>query len=165
MVIAWLTLAVGASAALAAGSKALGTFGPWTAYVLAESSGKMCYVHSEPEKSKGKYNKRDETYIQVTHRPAAKAKNEVGVTAGYTYKPESDVEIDIDGRTFALFTDKDTAWAREKRDETALVNAMKAGRAMIVRGTSSRGTLTTDTYSLKGFTAAYAAIGKACGVK
>ena len=43
--------------------------------------------------------------------------------------------------------------------------AMKGGKAMVVKGTSSRGTLTTDTYSLAGFTAAYAAIGKACKVK
>ncbi len=36
---------------------------------------------------------------------------------------------------------------------------------MIVAGISSRGTLTTDTYSLNGFTAAYDAITRACGVK
>ena len=42
---------------------------------------------------------------------------------------------------------------------------MKGGLAMIVAGISSRGTLTTDTYSLNGFTAAYDAITKACGVK
>jgi hypothetical protein len=35
---------------------------------------------------------------------------------------------------------------------------------MIVKGTSSRGTLTTDTYSLSGFTAAFNAISKACGL-
>jgi hypothetical protein len=31
-----------------------------------------------------------------------------------------------------------------------------------VQGTSSRGTLTTDTYSLSGFSAAYDAISEAC---
>jgi hypothetical protein len=36
---------------------------------------------------------------------------------------------------------------------------------MIITGFSSRGTKTIDTYSLSGFTAAYTAIGKACGVK
>jgi hypothetical protein len=33
---------------------------------------------------------------------------------------------------------------------------------MVIKGTSSRGTLTTDTYSLAGFTAAYNAIEQAC---
>ena len=46
--------------------------------------------------------------------------------------------------------------------DRAIVAAMKAGRQMIVRGTSTRGTLTTDTYSLSGFSAALAAIDKAC---
>lgn len=39
---------------------------------------------------------------------------------------------------------------------------MKAGRTMIVRGTSTRGTATTDTYSLTGFTAGMKAIDEAC---
>ncbi|MDP6574148.1 MAG: hypothetical protein QGI63_04470 [Rhodospirillales bacterium] len=46
-----------------------------------------------------------------------------------------------------------------------MVGAMKRGLEMVVRGTSSRSTLTEDTYLLSGFTAAHAAIAKACGVK
>ena len=151
--------------ALAAGPKTLGSFGKWSAHLVAGNSGKTCYVHGEPETSKGKYKRRDETYIQVSHRTTGKVKNEIGVTAGYAYRPESDVEIDIDGKPFTLFTAKDSAWMREKKDEARMVAAMKAGRIMVVRGTSSRGTLTTDTYLLKGFTAAYTETSKACGIK
>jgi hypothetical protein len=68
----------------------------------------------------------------------------------------------IDGKQFSLFTDDDTAWGGDARTDSALVTAMKAGTSMTVRGTSARGTLTTDTYSLAGFTAAHAAIDKAC---
>ncbi|MFO1113388.1 MAG: invasion associated locus B family protein [Rhodospirillales bacterium] len=46
--------------------------------------------------------------------------------------------------------------------DRAIVAAMKAGQKMTVRGTSARGTITTDTYSLSGFSAALAAIDKAC---
>ena len=42
---------------------------------------------------------------------------------------------------------------------------MKRGRIMTASGTSSRGTKTVDTYSLKGFTAAYNTIGTDCGNK
>ena len=42
---------------------------------------------------------------------------------------------------------------------------MIRGARLVVKGTSSRGTKTTDTYSLKGFSAAFKAIGKACKVK
>ena len=40
--------------------------------------------------------------------------------------------------------------------------AMIAGATMSVQGTSSRGTLTTDTYSLSGITAALNAIAREC---
>ena len=49
--------------------------------------------------------------------------------------------------------------------EGTIVKAMIQGARMIIKGTSSSGTQTTDTYSLKGFTAAYKAINKACKVK
>jgi hypothetical protein len=152
-------------AAQAAEPRELGSFDAWAAYELREPSGKVCYVYAEPQSAKGDYTKRGPTYVQVTHRPAAKATNEVGVTAGYPYKADSEVEVDIDGTRFSLFTSGDTAWARDSKDDAALAAAMRAGITMVVRGTSARGTLTTDTYSLKGFTAAHNAIGKACGVR
>ena len=39
---------------------------------------------------------------------------------------------------------------------------MKLGTKMVVKGVSMRGTNTTDTYSLKGFIAAYKAMNKIC---
>jgi hypothetical protein len=41
---------------------------------------------------------------------------------------------------------------------------MRAGATMTVTGTSTRGTVTKDIYSLTGFTAANETINKACGV-
>ncbi len=164
MAIAALVCILAAVPARAAGPKTLGAFGEWSAHALSGSAEKTCYAHSEPGKSIGKYTRRDETYVQVTRRTSERGKTEFGVTAGYTYKVESDVEIDIDGRKFTLFTVKDSAWAREQGDEAQLVAAMKAGSTMVVRGTSTRNTRTTDTYSLKGFTDAYKTMGKACGI-
>ncbi len=164
MAIAVLVCMLAAVPVQAAGPKFLGAFSEWSAHVLSGPAGKTCYVHGEPKKSIGKYTRRDQTYTQVTRRTGAKGKTEFGVTAGYTYSKESDVEIDIDGKPFTLFTVKDSAWVREQSDEARLVAAMKAGRTMVVRGTSTRNTQTTDTYSLKGFTAAYNAMGKACGI-
>ena len=46
-----------------------------------------------------------------------------------------------------------------------LVDAMKKGQRMIVRGVSSKGTETKDTYSLSGFMSAYKAINAKCGRK
>ena len=149
----------------AAEAEVIDNFQDWTAFAETEGGEKVCYVASAPEMAEGKYRKRDDPYVLVTHRPAEKSIDVVSVRAGYTYKKGSDVEVNIDGQRFTLFTDDGRAWARDTKTDRALATAMKGGLAMIVAGISSRGTLTTDTYSLNGFTAAYDAITRACGVK
>ena len=61
-----------------------------------------------------------------------------------------------------LFTNNSTAWAQTEKDDASLIKYMKLGNTMIVKGISSRGTNTKDTYSLKGFVAAYKAMNKKC---
>jgi invasion protein IalB len=142
--------------------RVLGTHGYWTAQVDGTGPRRVCYIGSAPQKAEGNYTRRGDTHVLVTHRPADKVKGEVSVTAGYTYREGSEVSVDIDGKTFKLFTRGGNAWAADAAADRVLVSAMKAGNKMVIRGTSSRGTLTTDTYSLRGFTAAHNAIDKAC---
>lgn len=144
----------------------IGRFNDWRAYVDGADAKKICFIGSAPTKAEGKYTQRGQTYVLITHRPgdSPPTQGEVSVEAGYTYKPDSEVSVDINGKTFKLFTRDGNAWARDPQSDKALVQAMRAGNEMVIKGTSSRGTLTTDTYSLLGFTAAYESIGKACGV-
>jgi len=151
--------------AIAAEPKQIGVFKAWSAHRYGAGKQRLCYVYAVPGLSRGKYKRRGATYVQVTHRAKDGARNEVSVMAGYAYKPDSEAVVDIDGRKFKLFTRGDGAWTHDGKQDTALVAAMRAGKSMVLRGTSSRGTRTTDTYSLKGFTAAHKAIGKACGIK
>ena len=161
-VLAALILFVMASSARS--QTPLGTYDEWEALTDKDGGKTVCYIGSMPQKRQGKYKKRDDTYVLITHRPAEKRINELSVQAGYTYKKLSDVEVTIGKQVFELFTDGQHAFAKDSEADKKLVKAMIHGTIMIVRGTSSRGTLTTDTYSLKGFTAAYEAIGKACKV-
>ena len=85
------------------------------------------------------------------------------VDIGYTFKPETDVEVTIGGQTWNLFTNNGNAWAYEAADDGAIVRAMRAGARMAVKGTSSRNNPTTDNYSLSGVTRAHNAINQACG--
>jgi len=163
----FVSLALGAIACLSSDAlaqrKTIGTFSDWTAFADGSGASRICYVGSVPKKAEGKYTRRGDTYTLVSHRPGEKVFGEVSVEAGYTYKSDSEVIVDIDGKKFKLFTKGGNAWARDANADKAIVAAMKAGRRMIIKGTSSRGTLTTDTYSLSGITAAYKAIDKACG--
>jgi Invasion associated locus B (IalB) protein len=163
--VAVFALAAGEARAANGGTKTLGSFGPWSAYSYGGPRGTVCYVYAEPKKEAGQYTERGDTYIQIADRPTENIANELSVTAGYPYKQGSEVALDIDGGRFSLFTDSETAWARDAKTQDEIVKAMKAGRQLEVRGTSSRGTLTTDTYSLAGFTAAIGAASRACGIR
>ena len=149
--------------------KSLGTFDSWVAVELPEKSSKVCYMVARPAKSQPEGAKRGDVLLTVTHRPAAKQRDEVSFQAGYPYKAGAPVMLEIEKKKFELFTnpdaDPDGAWSRDAAMDKALVEAMRNGKTVTVKGTSSRGTETVDSFSLAGFTKAYAEIGKACGIK
>lgn len=150
--------------ALAQNPKQLGSFGNWQALTFEEDGKSGCYVIAEPDRKEGAYNSRGPVYALVTHRPSDDKLGVVTIIAGYAYQEGSQVTLEIGEDKFSLFTQADMAWASDE-DDAKIVEALKKGAGMIVRGTSSRGTETMDSYSLTGFSKAYATIGDACGLK
>ena len=148
----------------ASAETSLSKHGDWEAFTDRESGKLVCYMGAVPTKSRGKYTNRGRTFLLITHRPAEQSKNVISLQAGYTFKKTSEVELAIGETSFKLFTDGQWAFAADTATDNELVKSMIGGAALIVRGLSSRGTETTDTYSLKGFTAALKAIGKACKI-
>ena len=154
----------GTAPALAQEPEHLDTHRDWHTYTFNENGNLVCYMASKPTNEEGEYTQRGDVYLLVTHRPAEASRDVVSVITGYTYGPESEATVTIGDKLFELFTSENTAWARDSATDASMVTAMKAGSSMIVKGTSSRGTLTTDTYSLLGFTAAYNEITRTCGL-
>ena len=143
--------------------KLLGEFNDWSAFYYQDGKNVVCYMASSPQKDEGKYTKRGDIYVVITHRPAEKSFDVVNFVAGYTYKRDARVVVKIGKTTIdKMFVDGDKAWAVSEKTDKQLVEAMKKGERMIVTGESSRGTATKDTYSLSGFTAAYRAISAKC---
>ena len=68
--------------------------------------------------------------------------------------------MSIDNNNFQFFGENDSAWSM--KDDSIIVDAMKAGKGMTVVGYSQRGTETTDTYTLIGFTNAYNSLQQDC---
>jgi invasion protein IalB len=165
VLIAALPAFSGAQEKNLATNEALGKFGDWQAHKFRENGKPVCTAWTQPTKDEGEYKLRGAIYLYVTHRPAEKRFNVVQIVTGYRFKKGSEAHVRIGGQTFKLFTSFDTAWARTAVIDGKLVAAMRRGNSMIVTGISSRGTNTTDTYSLKGISAAHAAINKACGFK
>ena len=142
--------------------KVLATANDWSAFAEGDEGAKVCYAASAPKKKEGKYTERGEVAVLVTHNMGDKSRNVVSVVAGYEYKAGEDVLLEIEGKKFNLFVHEDRAYAPDSATDGAIVGAMKRGSKMVVVGTSSRGTRTTDSYSLLGFTKAYEAISRAC---
>jgi hypothetical protein len=139
--------------------KSLGTFDAWTAVEMPARAGKICYMVARPAKSLPEGAKRGDILLTVTHRPAAKQRDEVSFQSGYPYKAEAPVVLEVEKKK------PESAWSRDTNMDKALVAAMRAGNSLTIKGSSARGTDTTDTFSLDGFSKAYAEIGKACGIK
>lgn len=163
-IFASILLLAASGPASAQGIQVIGKYGDWSAHKFTEDGNPVCYMSSKPTKAEGDYTRRGDIYAIVTHRPAEDSRDVVSIVAGYTYETDSSVEITIGDQSFTLFTHDDGAWAPDEQTDQALVQAMVKGITMVVKGTSSRGTLTTDTYSLNGFTRAHDAISKACGL-
>ncbi len=143
--------------------QALGSYRDWHAYAFdAEADGRICYVASVPTKQEGNYSRRGNPAVLVTRRPGGEGIDEVSVQPGYSYLGGSEVTVKIGDETFTLFTQGEHAWARTPEEDRRLIEAMKRGSDMAVRGTSPRNTYSDDTYSLRGFTRAYEAMVAAC---
>jgi Invasion associated locus B (IalB) protein len=149
-------------AVAAAEPQHLGVFGGWNAYAFDDDGGKVCFMSAKPAESKGKYKTRGEVLLFVTHWPDAKAKNVVSVSAGYGYGKKAEAALKVDGESFHLATEGETAWSKTEEDDASITAAIRKGKTLVVEGASSRGTKTTDTFDLKGSADALDAIEKAC---
>ena len=142
----------------------IGQYSDWAAYVFTEDGKKVCYMASQPKKSEGNYSRRGDVFALVTHRPAEGTKNVFSYITGYGYKPGSDATLKISGKSYTLFTQDETAWAPDADTDGKIAQSIRTGSDMSVAGTSARGTLTKDVFSLKGSGAAHDAINQECGV-
>ena len=111
-----------------------------------------CFIGSAPvETDLPEGKQRGNTYILV-YRINKSKDAIVQIAAGYPYKKDQNVDVTIDNVQFDFYSDDDTAWSN---DDNKVIFAMKKGIKLTVNGESSRGTKTTDIYTLKGFTASY----------
>lgn len=153
----------GPAAAQSKGRQFLGGFRDWDAFKEIRANGeKTCYMISVPKDTAPKNVRRGEIYVIITHWPEAQIRSQVNVVVGYPFKDGGTASAIIDGRTHKMFTRGERAWAYDDKQDRDMTEAMKRGTKLVVKGTSSRGTNTTDRYSLSGFTAAHNAITQAC---
>lgn len=140
----------------------IGTFDDWSAFIFTDAKEKVCYISTRPVRSRGEYTRRGDVFLMVSHRPYENLFDVVTLVSGYMYMPRTDAQIKIGDYKASLFTNDDTAWARNLRTDSEIVRALDAGTRVTVEGTSIEGVRTHDTFSLKGFKDAVSAVNRLC---
>lgn len=150
------TLVALASPALAAEPRVLGSEGDWTAFIGDDP--KECWAVSPPKSTRNtdaEGNPRDvvrsDIRLYVAYRPGQNG--EISFQGGYPFAPDSTVDVTVGSQTFKLFTEGENAWTGSPDEDAKLISAMRAGSEAVVKGRSTRGTRTNDTFSLMGLTA------------
>ena len=142
----------------------IGQFGTWGAYTATPNGKKVCFALAKPSSSKTNppNRPRDPAYAFVSTRPAEKVINEVSVMIGYALKPGSESSLEVGGASYAMYTQGDGLWIKNAAEEERMVDAMRKGADVTVKGVSAKGTETTDTFSLKGLSQALDKLAQDC---
>ena len=124
---------------------------------------KVCFALAKPKCShiNPADRKRDPAYIFISIRPAENVKNEVSVIIGYPFKANSDARRGR-GRRTGCTRRMHGALIKNVADETRMIDAMRKGSELTVKGTSGRGIQSTDQYSPKGLGEAISRVEQEC---
>lgn len=145
--------------------KLVAKFADWRTATHTEAGQIVCYAYTAATASVPPANGRGQISLTVTQRPGG-PRDAVAVTPGFVYPPNSAVTASVDGAALEFYTAQRSAFAR---DGQAAVRAFLKGRQVQVLSpnpkTGGKTAQVADSFSLKGFSAAYAAINKACPPK
>ena len=162
-----LTLAILFALALTGAASAqsvqlIGTFKDWAAYSASEGAGAVCFAMSKPSTVVPSPDGYTQAYLYLTHRPSENVSNELNLVAGFEFAPDQPATLSVGGKSFDLFTQKDAAWLLDATQNDSLAGALRSGSSVVVEGTTDKGILVSETYSLSGATAASRAIDSGC---
>lgn len=137
--------------------KSIGTFADWQAATHQEGGQLVCYAFTRASASTPAVPGRGDVVLTVTHRVGARGA--VAISAGFAYPANADVTVQVDKTELGFYTAGRSAFANEGK---AAIDAFERGNTAVARSPGPRGARVQDTFSLRGFTASYEAINKAC---
>jgi invasion protein IalB len=136
------------------GQKLDKTFGDWSVLTTNVDSEKICYAASLPIKRDGTASTKGNAYFLVSVFPQRSP--EVSYSPGFDIKIDNKVKLDVDSNEFLLTKiSEKVVWAENSDIDSDVVNELKKGIKLKVLAPDNTGEYSLDTFSLKGFTAAY----------
>lgn len=134
--------------------------GAWSVY--ADAAKEVCFVASQPQAVEPLGANRGPIFFYISAWPKDGVKAEPSVKVGYPVNTDKDMSVTVGSDTFKLFVKGERGFVADAGEEQKLVDALKKGSNAVVKATSTRGTNTTDTYSLMGITAALDKLAATC---
>lgn len=141
-------------------AKSIGVFGSWQAATYVDRGQTVCYAFTRPLKAPKPVPGRGEPVLSVAERPTIR--DAVALAAGFPYAAGAVVPVTVGTTTQEFYTAGSSAFAR---DGAAMTTAMEKGAELVAVSPGPGKATTTDRFSLTGFSAAHAAIVKACPPK
>ena len=146
-----LSLILGSAAAASAQPTRIKQFDAWGVYSYTDNGQKNCYALSVPVSQQPADVNHGDNFVLVAPQGSGYAAQAI---MGYGLKPGSEVAVRVDDKSFSMAPKDNAAWIKNQAREPEMVQAMQAGREMVLQATSQRGTNTSYAFSLKGVTAA-----------
>ncbi|MBY3151167.1 hypothetical protein HFO56_01935 [Rhizobium laguerreae] len=145
-----------ALAALPGFANATEVFDNWT----VENANGRCTAWTKPVDVDGET--REAAYLSIVNVPGEGVRNSVAFVYGKTGAGKAQASATVDGKTFELLTYDTAAFAASGSPEAELISAMRRGSDAAVNWTEADGSISKDTYSLKGFASAKSKIEVDC---
>ena len=139
----------------------------WVVYEYNEENSeigkddKRCYIVATPHKTNSSYTAARNPYISITRYEGSRSE-EINVHAGYEYKISSDVYMLIGNQQKQLYTNEDSAWAKNDYEDKEIIQLMLSSDNIKIRSDSSTGNYAVDEYQTKGLVRAYARMKELC---
>jgi hypothetical protein len=150
------------------------SFGDWGVYHTQAAKGRVCYTLAQPKERTPADLKRDPAYAFISDRPGEGVRNEISFIMGFDVanspdtpdpkKKGADKEAMaiVGDQSFELLAKTSNLWVKNAAKEGQLVDEMRKAAKLQVKAASKKGNLTTDTYSLVGFSQALERVQKDC---
>ena len=130
-----------------------------------------CWAASNPTTSEvyrdGKIVSVRRGLIQLftTYKPSKGISGQISFTGGYSLAPGKKLSVQVGLKSFKLNTNGgEWAWPLNKSVDAKIRSAFQEGQSVTITAQSQKGTVTKDSFSLMGFTAANREAARQCGL-
>lgn len=124
--------------------------GKWQAFSSQQGRSKVCYALSKAEARIPTNLKDVEGLLFVSTRPGEGVRNEISFVMNFDLKEGVEHQAIIGSERFALVAKGQNMWLKNPAEEPRMLDALRRGAGLEVKGMSKRGNPTSDKYSLAG---------------